>query len=295
MLQLLGKKFFWIGLMAWVFSNSLQAAEKKVEKKAEKKAEKQEAKAEETVIADVNGVKVTLEQLEERLNNLPVNLQASFRSRKDLLLEDMVNQQLLLQEAQKRKLENDSKVQKSFDLLKQNILIQRVLELEVLEKAKVSSEKAKAYYTEHKEEFKTPETIHPHHILLPDENKAKEVESRLAKGEDFAALAKEVSVCPSAPRGGDLGTVRKGQMVPEFEEAAYQLKIGEISPIVKTQFGYHLIKVTEKEPSKERNFEEVAQDIEGQLLDTQRREMLQSYLKELKDKGQVKIYPEKLK
>lgn len=254
----------------------------------------QKANNKDAVLAEVNGVAVTQSQLEEKLNALPAQLQASFKGQKPLLLEDMVNQQLLLQEAKKRKLEKDDKVQKTFDQLKQNILIQRMLEVEVLEKAKVTPEEAKAYYEKNKAEFMTPAMIHPWHILLPDEAKAKEAQKRLQKGEDFSKVAKEISICPSAPRGGDLGTVRKGQMVPEFEEAAFKLSLNEVSPIVKTQFGYHLIRVTEKEPPKEKGYDEVAPDVQAVLLEQKRRDLLQSYLKGLKDKGQVKIYTDKI-
>lgn len=246
------------------------------------------------VLADVNGVSITKSQLEEKFNSLPVQFQAGFKDRKNLLLEDMVNQQLLLQEARKRKLEKDEKVQKAFEQLKQNILVQRMLEVEVMEKVNVTPQEMQEFYNKNKDSFKTPETIHPYHILLPDEAKAKEAEKRLKKGEDFEKVAKEISVCPSAPRGGDLGTVRQGQMVPEFEEAAFKLKVNEISPVVKTQFGYHLIKVTEKEPAKDRSFEEVKPEIEAQLLDQKRRDMLKNYLENLKNQGKVSIYPERL-
>lgn len=268
-------------------------AEKKAGKKAIEKAEK--TPTNEVVLAEVNGVRVTQSQLDQRIQTLPVQLQASFQSQKGLLLEDMVNQELLFQEAKKRKLENDAKVQKAFDTLKQGILVQRMLELEVLEKVKVPTEEVRKYFDEHKADFKVPESIHPFHILVADEGKAKDVAQRLGKGEDFSAVAKEVSVCPSAPRGGDLGMVRKGQMVPEFEEAAFQLKVGEISPVVKTQFGYHVIKISEKTPAQERAFEEISGEIENMILETKRREALQGYLKVLKDQGQVKLYPERVK
>jgi len=80
------------------------------------------------------------------------------------------------------------------------------------------------------------------HILVKTEQEARSVLERLDKGEKFANMAKEVSLCPSAKRGGDLGTFGRGKMVKEFENAAFALKKGEISPVVKTKFGYHIIK-----------------------------------------------------
>ena len=87
-----------------------------------------------------------------------------------------------------------------------------------------------------------PNEVHCAHILVKTENEAKKVIERLNKGEKFSNVAKEVSICPSGKRGGDLGTFTRGKMVKEFEQAAFGLEKGQTSPIVKTQFGYHLIK-----------------------------------------------------
>jgi len=87
-----------------------------------------------------------------------------------------------------------------------------------------------------------PDKVHCAHILVRTEQEAKAVLERLNKGEKFANMAKEVSLCPSGKRGGDLGTFSRGKMVKEFENAAFKLNKGEISPIVKTKFGYHIIK-----------------------------------------------------
>lgn len=87
-----------------------------------------------------------------------------------------------------------------------------------------------------------PDRVHCAHILVKTESEAKAVLERLKKGEKFSAIAQQVSLCPSKKRGGDLGTFTRGKMVKEFENAAFALKKGEISGIVKTQFGYHIIK-----------------------------------------------------
>ena len=84
--------------------------------------------------------------------------------------------------------------------------------------------------------------IHCAHILVKTEKDAQSVLDRLNKGEKFANVASEVSLCPSRKRGGDLGTFGRGRMVREFEHAAFALQKGQVSPIVKTKFGYHLVK-----------------------------------------------------
>ena len=87
-----------------------------------------------------------------------------------------------------------------------------------------------------------PGQVHCAHILVKTEQEAKAILARLAKGEKFANMAREVSLCPSGKRGGDLGTFGRGKMVKEFEKAAFALMKGETSPIVKTKFGHHIIK-----------------------------------------------------
>lgn len=87
--------------------------------------------------------------------------------------------------------------------------------------------------------------VHCAHILVKTEKEAKNILERIRKGDKFANIAKEVSLCPSKKRGGDLGTFSRGQMVKEFETAAFSLLKGEISPVIKTKFGYHIIKSLE--------------------------------------------------
>ncbi|MDH5634323.1 MAG: peptidylprolyl isomerase [Candidatus Bathyarchaeota archaeon] len=87
-----------------------------------------------------------------------------------------------------------------------------------------------------------PEKVHCAHILVKTEKEANAVRERLQKGEKFANIAKEVSLCPSGKRGGDLGTFSRGAMVKEFEKAAFALQKGGLSPLVKTKYGYHVIK-----------------------------------------------------
>ena len=87
-----------------------------------------------------------------------------------------------------------------------------------------------------------PNKVHCAHILVKTEKEANAVLERLKKGEKFAAVAKQVSLCPSKKRGGDLGTFGRGKMVKEFEKAAFTLQKGQVSPIIKTKFGYHIIK-----------------------------------------------------
>jgi foldase protein PrsA len=152
-----------------------------------------------------------------------------------------------------------------------------------VEDIKVTEKELKDYYENYKPKIKAS------HILVKDEKTAKEVKAKLDKGEDFAKLAKEYSQDPgSAANGGDLGWFGPGKMVKEFEDAAYKLKVGQVSDPVKTDYGYHIIKVTDKE--KKKPFNEMKEEIEFEVkrskLDSAK---VQSKVEKLIKDGKVEI------
>lgn len=164
------------------------------------------------------------------------------------------------------------------DLLKDQLLIEKA----ALKDVKVTEEEVKTKYDEYQPEIRAS------HILVEDEAKAKEIKAKLDAGEDFAELAKENSTDPgSAANGGDLDFFGQGAMVPEFEEAAYALEVGEISDPVQSQHGWHIIKVTEKKEKEP--LEEMREDLEYEIkmskVDTAKlQETLQQELKDAKVK-----------
>jgi foldase protein PrsA len=140
------------------------------------------------------------------------------------------------------------------DMVKLDLLRQKA----AMEDIKVTEKELKDYYKNYKPKIRAS------HILVKDEKTAKEIKAKLDKGEDFAKLAKQYSQDPgSASNGGDLGWFGPGKMVKEFEDAAYKLKVGEISDPVKTEYGYHIIKVTDKEEKKP--FNEMKDEIEFEV------------------------------
>ncbi len=158
-----------------------------------------------------------------------------------------------------------------------------------------------AYYKENKEQFKVPEQVKAAHILVQDEDKAKEIIKKLEDGEDFAKLAKENSEDPgSKENGGDLGFFSADMMVPEFSEVAFNTKPGTFTKEpVKSQFGYHIIRVDEKKEAHDQTFEEVKDQITEQLTENQLREKFQEMMDKLKKEAKIEYLldeynPEKL-
>lgn len=242
------------------------------------------------VVAEIGKEKITLEEVDQMVSNVPQQYQAMALTRKDMLLDSMINQKLLYEEALKQNLGKDAGVKKQTEDATKEILIKEYLKKEVEQKVTVSDADAKTFYDGNKDKFKESEKIKISHILVDTEPEAKDILAKLKGGADFATLAKEKSKCPSKDKGGDLGFVAKGQTVPEFEKAAFALKPGQLSDVVKSQFGYHIIKVTEIQPEKELSFDEVKDQLKQMLLSQKQKERFDSLLKELKDRNKVVIY-----
>jgi len=182
------------------------------------------------------------------------------------------------------------------------LAIEQLIGTYVTKKDTVSDQEIKAFYESHPGLFKQPEQVRASHILIkvdPQANevkraeaqkKIKEIQQKLQKGEDFATLAKALSEGPSKAEGGDLGYFSRGRMVKSFEEAAFALRPNEVSDIVETKFGYHLIKVIEKRPETTTAFED-AKDKLGQYLKQQKAQKEVSiYVHELKEKAKVERF-----
>jgi peptidyl-prolyl cis-trans isomerase C len=129
----------------------------------------------------------------------------------------------------------------------------------------VSDEEIARFYNDNKDRFNVQQRLKLRHILVDGEAEAKAILAELKKGADFSKLASEKSKCPSSQKGGDLGWVMKGMMVPEFEKAAFELKKGQKSNVVKTNFGYHIIMNDDEEAAKQRELTEVKDMIVKQI------------------------------
>lgn len=181
--------------------------------------------------------------------------------------------------------------------------IQEFIDKQFVQKVTVSDKEVRAYYDSNPVYFKQPEQVRASHILVsidPQKDPSQKAESRkkiediqqkLKKGEDFSALAKEYSQCPSGREGGDLGYFQRGQMVKPFEQAAFALRPGEVSDIVETKFGYHLIRLTDKKPEGVVPYEQIKERI-GQYLKQEKAEKdVASYVQNLEEKAKVERFP----
>jgi peptidyl-prolyl cis-trans isomerase C len=187
------------------------------------------------------------------------------------------------------------------DFTRRDMVISNFIEQTIAAKITVSDEEIKKFYDLNQDKFTRPETARASHILCgvdakasaEEKKKAREKAEKLRKdlagGADFATLARENSTCPSSKQGGDLGYFGKGQMVPAFEQAAFALKPGEISDVVETQFGYHIIKLIEKKGAETVAFKGVRPSIEEYLKGQKVKAAVNEYLAEMRKSARIEM------
>ncbi len=199
------------------------------------------------------------------------------------VLNQLVGNKLLLLDAQRNLYEAESEFRAQLARLKEDLLINYAAD-KAIASVKVTEADVKKYYEENKEQFVTGESVNASHILVATEDLALEVLGKIKGGEmTFEEAAKEYSSCPSKEAGGSLGDFGRGQMVPEFDTAVFEMSVGEITEApVKTQFGYHLIKLNAKNESQALAFEEIRGDLEQMMYNEKRREAYERKINQLK-------------
>ena len=221
------------------------------------------------VVAEVNGEKIMFSDLVATYRALPARLQqVPFEQLYRPLLEHAIAIRLLSAEGRKAKLHESEAVKKRIRYIEGQYVYEAYVEKIVAERA--TEAKLKEAYEAFVKDFKGEEEVRASHILVKTEQEAKDIIAQLDKGADFAKLAKEKSIDPTKDRNsGDLGFFSKEQMVKEFAEAAFALKKGETAKVpVKTQFGWHVIRVTDRRAGAPPKFDEVKEQLRQKLAET---------------------------
>ncbi len=234
------------------------------------------------VAAEINGQKIMVSEIEKAYNSNPMfKEQMKFADFYEKFLDPYINGKMLYQAAQKAGVENTAEYKDQLAILKEELANKIYLDEQVEKKIKKSD--IEKVYNGYKTQFKPEKEVKAKHILVSDEKTAKQVISRLKKGDKFDALAKEYSKDTSV----DLGYFTKGQMVPEFEKAAFAMKKGQYSKApVKTNFGYHVIMVEDTRDTKPATLQELEPQIKMQLS----RGAAEDIFKELNEKAKIVKY-----
>jgi peptidyl-prolyl cis-trans isomerase C len=241
------------------------------------------------VLARFDNDKITRAEFISRVEKLPKDLRSVAVQRKKDFLEDMASEHFLLKEAKRQGIENQKEVQDLIEAARRKIIVAKLIETEVDRKASVTDEEVTQYYDAHKDEFMTPLLFRASHILVKTLEEAQTIKAELSAGGDFEELARKKSMDMTAIRGGDLGFFQKGQFVPEFEDAVSGLTKGQISDPVKTQFGYHIIKLTDRAEPSLREFRTVKSLIQERLLNEKRSKIFKALIDKLRSGSKIQI------
>jgi peptidyl-prolyl cis-trans isomerase C len=244
----------------------------------------------ETTLATVGALSISDADLKDRLDNLPPQYAAYYSSEegKAKLLKQLIDEKLLFLEAKANGYSDKAEVNKMTERFKQDVMTNLYLK-EQLKEVSVTDKDIKDYYETNKTRFSQPESVRASHILVKTEAEANKLLGELNKGAAFEDVAKKNSTCPSAAKGGDLDFFTRGQMVKPFEDAAFALKVGDITKKpVQTQFGWHIIKLTDRKAAQQKALEDVQGDIRNELMQEKQKESIDSILKKLEEKYPVK-------
>ena len=244
---------------------------------------------ENNVMAKVDGREITRNDMELLISHLGNQaMQFANPEGEKRLLDELINEELFYSHGVEIDVENDEIFKAELEKSKKSLIKQYMIGKTVMA-VKVEEFEVKGYYESHKSEFVSENSVNALHILMDDESKASGVIDEINDGLLFSEAAKKYSKCPSKDKGGDLGFFSRGQMVPEFEEASFALELNKISAPVKTQFGYHIIKVVAKKEADSKSYEDMKMDLLKTLTAKKQSEAYLAKVEELKSKFTVEV------
>ncbi len=253
------------------------------------------------ILVTVNGKNITKQDAETFVNAQQPNAHFSQLdvAQKNMIQERLVEKALFTELAKKEGVDKNPEFIRNMAKIKEELLVNMWMKMQ-MDNAIVSESEAKEFYDKNADKFMQKATVHARHILVKEEKEAEAIIDTLvalkdkALQEKFIELAKSKSTGPSGPKGGDLGSFGRGQMVPEFSNAVWALNIGEITKKpVKTQFGYHVIYLEGKADAKPTSYAEVKEKIITSLKQKQFTVKITEIAKELKSKAKITNNSEK--
>lgn len=247
---------------------------------------------------------------------------SAFAQIKKKVLDELINKKLMLQEAERQKVtvteeEINSEVaryksgytekdfqnilqkqgvdyQQWLQIKKENLIVGKFLHSDIFANIEVSEAEINQYYQEHQNQYQIPEAVRVRQIVTDTKEKAENIYDRLMRGENFANLARNLSISPERKEGGDLGFIPKGTY-PKVFDICFQMKPGEISQIIPSNYGYHIFKVIEFKPATQKKSFEVYEEIKHVMKSQKRENKLIKFVAELRTKTSVQIFENELK
>jgi peptidyl-prolyl cis-trans isomerase C len=244
----------------------------------------------------INNVSISLEEFRQMSEKQPLEGKirlVSERGLRDFFENYVVTREVLYQEAKKKGLDKKKEILAKVEDFRKAMVIDALLEEALKEKDEVSDSEIQKYYKENEDRFTEPREVRVRHIVVNSEPILKEVLVKVSKGESFEKLASNYNIDKSREDGGNLGYIRRGQLAPsfaQFEEAAFSLRRkGEISEVVKTPYGYHLIQLEERRGTALRPFDQVKEKIRFFLQTKKKQDAYLQYVKEAKSRAKIVV------
>ena len=199
-----------------------------------------------------------------------------------VILEQLIAQRLFLADAMRNLYEREPAFKEELQRIKEQLLTQYAIS-KAVDNLTVTDIEARKFFDENREQFAAQPVVSASHILVDSEEKANDILAQLNQGSiAFEDAARQHSSCPSAQQGGSLGEFTRGQMVPEFDQAVFSMDVGELRGPVKTQFGYHIIRLDDKKEGAPVSFDQAKDQIKAHLLEEKRQKAYQSKVNQLK-------------
>jgi len=242
-------------------------------------------KDDENVLARIKGRKITLEEFRVRIGEIPSYYQGFLATQdgKIELLNGMIAEAVLIQKAKEEGLHKREDIGRKLKNVEDRVLLETMIQELQKDRIAVADEEVKEYFEKNEEKFTNPEQVRVSHILVNKKSEAKSILNELREGTNFEKLARKYSIDSiTAARGGDLGYISRGEMIPEFEDVAFALENkNDISGIVETPFGYHLVKLTGRKQMRKKNQEEIDYEIRTSIQNEKLDRLMEKYKKEL--------------
>jgi peptidyl-prolyl cis-trans isomerase C len=243
------------------------------------------------VLATVNGKQITSSDVEMFIRNLGPQKAPQYQNEagRTQILNELISQNLFLAEAKKQNYEETpeykAEMARMSEIILTNIAITRTVNA-----IDITDTAVEEYFNANKKDYNTPESANTSHILVDSEEQCNDIHAKILSGElVFSDAAREFSKCPSSAKGGELGMYARGQMVAEYDNVSFTLEAGEISKPVKTQFGWHIIKMNEKKAASEATFDDVRAEVEKELTHSLQREAYTTKIEALKKEFSVEM------
>jgi peptidyl-prolyl cis-trans isomerase C len=244
----------------------------------------------------INDVSISLDEFRQMSEDQSLEKKMRLISEKglrDFLDNYVITREVLYQEAKKKGFDQKKEILAKVDEIRRMMAIDALLEETLKGKSEVSDAEVQQYYKENQRQFTEPREVRIHHLFVNSEPVLQEVRSKLAKGESFEKLASQYNIDLTRDDGGDLGFVKRGQLSPafaQFEEVAFSLRNpGDISDVVKTPLGYHILKLEDKRGTVLRPFDQVKESIRLFLQGKKRQDAYLEYIKEAKARAKITV------